>query len=75
MNEKLFISHFSFGGFPALDPNWAPINKTVLWQMIGTYESSYAVPSLLQSLVSVDYMNNSENALYLYQVSTRVRTG
>uniref|UniRef100_A0A914E5P6 Uncharacterized protein n=1 Tax=Acrobeloides nanus TaxID=290746 RepID=A0A914E5P6_9BILA len=56
-----------FGGFPALDPNWAPINKTVLWQMIGTYESSYALPSLLQSLVSVDYMNNSENALYLYQ--------
>ncbi|VDK29008.1 unnamed protein product [Anisakis simplex] len=54
-----------------LESNWneTTVSDADFWSAVGTLELRYAVPSLLQSYVTIDTKNVSRNALYIDQVS------
>uniref|UniRef100_A0A914V1Z7 Uncharacterized protein n=1 Tax=Plectus sambesii TaxID=2011161 RepID=A0A914V1Z7_9BILA len=54
-------------GFPMVDANWAPSDPKNLWTTIGYLESQYALSTLFQSYVTVDWGNVARNALFLNQ--------
>uniref|UniRef100_A0A914UNP3 Peptidase M13 N-terminal domain-containing protein n=1 Tax=Plectus sambesii TaxID=2011161 RepID=A0A914UNP3_9BILA len=54
-------------GFPMVDANWAPSDPKNLWTTIGYLESQYALSTLFQSYVTVDWGNVTRNALFLNQ--------
>ena len=51
-----------------IEANWQGVNNATLWKNIGLLERNYALPTVVQSYVTVDYKNTSRNALYINQV-------
>ncbi|CEF69097.1 Phosphate-regulating neutral endopeptidase [Strongyloides ratti] len=62
------ITSSGLGGVPFLNKNYQSPSKTNLWKSIGYFEGTLGIPTLFQSMVTVDYKKNSSNALYLNQL-------
>ncbi|KAE9414141.1 hypothetical protein Angca_010236, partial [Angiostrongylus cantonensis] len=62
---KYLIKHFRFGGVPFL--NQTLKRNLDIFGITGTLERAHALGTLMASWVSVDYMNVSQNALYVSQ--------
>uniref|UniRef100_A0AAF5DI80 Peptidase M13 C-terminal domain-containing protein n=2 Tax=Strongyloides stercoralis TaxID=6248 RepID=A0AAF5DI80_STRER len=62
------IHSSGLGGVPFLNKNYQPPSNSDLWKSIGYFEGTLGIPTLFQSMVTVDYKKNSSNALYLNQL-------